>query len=112
MQKPNLERNKDPPIVRSISYDQLRNHYVVASEGFETYHNESNSGGIKSDIFELETVAIARLDWHTAKVAIVFKRDLKELQIMVYLVRDTMRSIGSIRFNKRKIKDVRVRKGM
>ena len=31
MQKPYLERNQNPPIVRSIFYDQLQNNYVAAS---------------------------------------------------------------------------------
>ena len=73
------------------------------------YRNGSKYPGIKTDIIKLKTVAIVRLDWHTGNVALVFERDLKELQIKSNSLRE---SIGSIRFNKKRIKDVRLRKGM
>lgn len=54
-------------------------------------------------------MAMARFIWETRQPAFVLKNDPKELCI---LDQEEGETLGRIRFNKTRIKDVRIRKGM
>ena len=54
-------------------------------------------------------MAMARFIWETLQCAVVFKNDPKELCILKNGLSETL---GKIRFNKSRIKDIRIRRGM